>query len=137
MSLRHRISLISKRCLLCKTMQYLPDFSTCKRYGASYRALPASYPQPKCSGRTQLCREACCLISINFISFFMRNEFVFLKNMMNWCKSIIKIFMNTFFLLSFYIRRINLYLEIWWIDAKHNKNTYEYFFFKRLLFFSK
>lgn len=33
------------------------DFQTCKRYGASYRALPSSYIQPKCSGRTQLCRE--------------------------------------------------------------------------------
>lgn len=33
------------------------DYATCKRYGASYRALPKSYPQPKCSGRSPLCRE--------------------------------------------------------------------------------
>ncbi|XP_058806955.1 paired amphipathic helix protein Sin3a isoform X2 [Phymastichus coffea] len=33
------------------------DYSTCKRLGASYCALPKSYVQPKCSGRTQLCRE--------------------------------------------------------------------------------
>lgn len=33
------------------------DFSSCKRYGASYRALPKTYPQPKCSGRTSLCKE--------------------------------------------------------------------------------
>ncbi|KAK7474631.1 hypothetical protein BaRGS_00034110 [Batillaria attramentaria] len=33
------------------------DFSTCRKYGASYRALPSTYPLPKCSGRTQLCRE--------------------------------------------------------------------------------
>ena len=28
------------------------DFTSCKRCGASYRALPKSYSQPKCSGRT-------------------------------------------------------------------------------------
>ncbi|XP_071446323.1 paired amphipathic helix protein Sin3a isoform X2 [Hetaerina americana] len=33
------------------------DYSTCKRLGASYCALPKSYLQPKCSGRTTLCRE--------------------------------------------------------------------------------
>ncbi|KAK3597908.1 hypothetical protein CHS0354_042245 [Potamilus streckersoni] len=33
------------------------DYATCKRYGASYRALPSSYIQPKCSGRTALCKE--------------------------------------------------------------------------------
>ncbi|XP_011305634.1 paired amphipathic helix protein Sin3a isoform X3 [Fopius arisanus] len=33
------------------------DYTTCKRLGASYCALPKSYVQPKCSGRTQLCRE--------------------------------------------------------------------------------
>ena len=35
----------------------ISDYATCKKYGASYRALPKSYPQPKCSGRTQLCKE--------------------------------------------------------------------------------
>ncbi|XP_028417065.1 paired amphipathic helix protein Sin3a-like [Dendronephthya gigantea] len=33
------------------------DYSSCKRCGTSYRALPKSYTQPKCSGRTALCRE--------------------------------------------------------------------------------
>lgn len=33
------------------------DYTTCKRLGASYCALPKNYAQPKCSGRTQLCRE--------------------------------------------------------------------------------
>lgn len=33
------------------------DYSTCKRLGASYCALPKSYVQPKCTGRTQLCKE--------------------------------------------------------------------------------
>ncbi|XP_012253699.2 paired amphipathic helix protein Sin3a isoform X2 [Athalia rosae] len=33
------------------------DYSTCKRLGASYCALPKSYMQPKCTGRTQLCKE--------------------------------------------------------------------------------
>ena len=34
-----------------------PDFNNLKRYGASYRALPKSCQQAKCSGRTDLCRE--------------------------------------------------------------------------------
>lgn len=33
------------------------DYSTCKRLGASYCALPKTYPLPKTSGRTPLCRE--------------------------------------------------------------------------------
>ncbi|PSN32659.1 hypothetical protein C0J52_12290 [Blattella germanica] len=33
------------------------DYTTCKRLGASYCALPKSYLQPKCSGRTTLCKE--------------------------------------------------------------------------------
>ncbi|XP_051176886.1 paired amphipathic helix protein Sin3a isoform X2 [Leptopilina boulardi] len=33
------------------------DYSTCKRLGASYCALPKSYMQPKCTGRTSLCKE--------------------------------------------------------------------------------
>ncbi|KAJ8675395.1 hypothetical protein QAD02_011181 [Eretmocerus hayati] len=33
------------------------DYSVCKRLGASYCALPKSYIQPKCTGRTQLCKE--------------------------------------------------------------------------------
>ena len=38
-------------------LKCLADYASCKRYGASYRALPKSYPQPKCTGRTQLCKE--------------------------------------------------------------------------------
>lgn len=33
------------------------DYTACKRLGASYCALPKSYVQPKCSGRTPLCKE--------------------------------------------------------------------------------
>lgn len=33
------------------------DFNSLKRHGASYRALPKTYVQPKCSGRTPLCQE--------------------------------------------------------------------------------
>lgn len=33
------------------------DFSTCKRIGASYCALPKNVPPPRCSGRTMLCRQ--------------------------------------------------------------------------------
>ena len=33
------------------------DFNSLKRHGASYRALPKTFVQPKCSGRTMLCKE--------------------------------------------------------------------------------
>lgn len=33
------------------------DYTTCKKYGASYRALPKSYVLPVCSGRTELCNR--------------------------------------------------------------------------------
>ncbi|ELT88117.1 hypothetical protein CAPTEDRAFT_177539 [Capitella teleta] len=33
------------------------DYSSCRRYGASYRALPKTYPQPRCTGRSPLCKE--------------------------------------------------------------------------------
>ncbi|EDO41458.1 predicted protein, partial [Nematostella vectensis] len=33
------------------------DYASCKRYGTSYRALPKSYTQPKCSGRSDMCKE--------------------------------------------------------------------------------
>ncbi|XP_072020842.1 paired amphipathic helix protein Sin3a-like [Amphiura filiformis] len=42
------------------------DFSNCKRCGASYRALPKSYQQPKCSGRTSLCNQ---VINDTWVSF--------------------------------------------------------------------
>lgn len=33
------------------------DYSTCKRIGASYCAVPSDYQTPKCSGRTKMCYE--------------------------------------------------------------------------------
>eukprot|EP00127_Corallochytrium_limacisporum_P001852 Clim_evm7s88 gene=Clim_evmTU7s88 len=33
------------------------DYSTCKRFGVSYRALPKNHTPPSCSGRTELCDE--------------------------------------------------------------------------------
>lgn len=33
------------------------DYTTLKRLGSSYRALPISYEQPKCTGRESLCKE--------------------------------------------------------------------------------
>ena len=32
-------------------------YASCKRIGSSYRALPKTYQQPKCSGRTAICKE--------------------------------------------------------------------------------
>jgi paired amphipathic helix protein Sin3a len=42
------------------------DFNNLKRYGASYRALPKSCQQAKCSGRTDLCREVLNDIWVSF-----------------------------------------------------------------------
>ncbi|ESO95141.1 hypothetical protein LOTGIDRAFT_232221 [Lottia gigantea] len=52
------------------------DFATCKRYGASYRALPKSFPQPKCSGRTPLCREVLNDTWVSFPSWSEDSTFV-------------------------------------------------------------
>lgn len=42
------------------------DYSACKRYGASYRAVPKNVPQLKCSGRTPLCKE---VLNDSWVSF--------------------------------------------------------------------
>jgi len=42
------------------------DYSKCKRYGPSYRALPKTYIHPKCSGRTDLCNETLNDIWVSF-----------------------------------------------------------------------
>lgn len=52
------------------------DYATCKRYGASYRALPKSYVQPKCSGRTALCREVLNDTWVSFPSWSEDSTFV-------------------------------------------------------------
>lgn len=47
------------------------DFNSLKRHGASYRALPKTYIQPKCSGRTPLCQE---VLNDTWVSFPMWSE---------------------------------------------------------------
>lgn len=47
------------------------DFNSLKRHGASYRALPKTYVQPKCSGRSTLCRE---VLNDTWVSFPMWSE---------------------------------------------------------------
>uniref|UniRef100_A0A8C2X0C1 Paired amphipathic helix protein Sin3b n=1 Tax=Cyclopterus lumpus TaxID=8103 RepID=A0A8C2X0C1_CYCLU len=51
------------------------DYASCKRLGSSYRALPKTYQQPKCSGRTALCKEvdplklSCIVLNDTWVSF--------------------------------------------------------------------
>ncbi|KAL0268238.1 UNVERIFIED_CONTAM: hypothetical protein PYX00_010266 [Menopon gallinae] len=52
------------------------DYSTCKRLGASYCALPKSYVQPKCSGRTALCKEVLNDTWVSFPSWSEDSTFV-------------------------------------------------------------
>ncbi|XP_069994313.1 paired amphipathic helix protein Sin3a isoform X4 [Penaeus vannamei] len=52
------------------------DYTTCKRLGASYCALPKSYPQPKCSGRTGLCKEVLNDTWVSFPSWSEDSTFV-------------------------------------------------------------
>ena len=47
------------------------DYKSLKRHGASYRALPKTYVQPKCSGRTLLCNE---VLNDTWVSFPMWSE---------------------------------------------------------------
>ena len=52
------------------------DYSSCKRYGASYRALPRNYVKPECSGRTALCREVLNDTWVSFPSWSEDSTFV-------------------------------------------------------------
>ncbi|RWS25812.1 Paired amphipathic helix protein Sin3a-like protein, partial [Leptotrombidium deliense] len=52
------------------------DYASCKRYGASYRALPKNYMQPKCSGRTPLCKEVLNDTWVSFPSWSEDSTFV-------------------------------------------------------------
>lgn len=52
------------------------DYNSCKRYGASYRALPKNYVQPKCTGRTQLCKDVLNDTWVSFPSWSEDSTFV-------------------------------------------------------------
>ena len=52
------------------------DYNSCKRYGASYRALPKNFVQPKCGGRTQLCKDVLNDIWVSFPSWSEDSTFV-------------------------------------------------------------
>ena len=52
------------------------DYSSCKRYGASYRALPRNYVKPECSGRTPLCKEVLNDTWVSFPSWSEDSTFV-------------------------------------------------------------
>ena len=52
------------------------DYNSCKRYGASYRALPKNYVQPNCTGRTQLCKEVLNDTWVSFPSWSEDSTFV-------------------------------------------------------------
>ncbi|KAM9375855.1 LOW QUALITY PROTEIN: SIN3 transcription regulator family member Aa [Pholidichthys leucotaenia] len=52
------------------------DYTSCKRLGSSYRALPKSYQQPKCTGRTPLCKEVLNDTWVSFPSWSEDSTFV-------------------------------------------------------------
>lgn len=52
------------------------DYSSCKRHGASYRGLPKNFVQPKCTGRTALCREVLNDTLVSFPSWSEDSTFV-------------------------------------------------------------
>ncbi|CAL1277736.1 unnamed protein product [Larinioides sclopetarius] len=52
------------------------DYASCVKYGASYRAVPRNYVQPKCSGRTALCREVLNDTWVSFPSWSEDSTFV-------------------------------------------------------------
>ena len=88
---QYPISYVGLQYLLQYTLSYLPshsktpypmftrpipiphstDYKSLKRHGASYRALPKTYVQPKCSGRSTLCKE---LLNDTWVSFPMWSE---------------------------------------------------------------
>ncbi|XP_067943768.1 paired amphipathic helix protein Sin3a-like isoform X2 [Watersipora subatra] len=52
------------------------DYSSCKRYGHSYRGLPKTYHPPRCTGRTSLCREVLNDTWVSFPSWSEESTFV-------------------------------------------------------------
>ncbi|XP_041085738.1 paired amphipathic helix protein Sin3b-like isoform X2 [Polyodon spathula] len=52
------------------------DYASCKRLGSSYRALPKTYQQPKCTGRTAICKEVLNDIWVSFPSWSEDSTFV-------------------------------------------------------------
>uniref|UniRef100_A0A673LZ63 Paired amphipathic helix protein Sin3b n=1 Tax=Sinocyclocheilus rhinocerous TaxID=307959 RepID=A0A673LZ63_9TELE len=52
------------------------DYASCKRLGSSYRALPKTYQQPKCSGRTAICKEVLNDTWVSFPSWSEDSTFV-------------------------------------------------------------
>lgn len=50
------------------------DYSTCKRLGTSYCALPKSYEAPKCSGRTPICKEVLNETWVSFPSWWSEDS---------------------------------------------------------------
>ncbi|XP_055975739.1 paired amphipathic helix protein Sin3b isoform X2 [Sorex fumeus] len=58
------------------TMSREVDYSSCKRIGSSYRALPKTYQQPRCSGRTAICKEVLNDTWVSFPSWSEDSTFV-------------------------------------------------------------
>ncbi|KAJ3595966.1 hypothetical protein NHX12_002375, partial [Muraenolepis orangiensis] len=52
------------------------DYASCKKLGSSYRALPKTYQQPKCTGRTPLCKEVLNDTWVSFPSWSEDSTFV-------------------------------------------------------------
>ncbi|XP_059085243.1 paired amphipathic helix protein Sin3b-like [Tigriopus californicus] len=52
------------------------DYATCKRLGASYCAVPKNFIHPRCTGRTQLCKEVLNITWVSFPSFSEDSQFV-------------------------------------------------------------
>ncbi|KFO24693.1 Paired amphipathic helix protein Sin3b [Fukomys damarensis] len=52
------------------------DYASCKRIGSSYRALPKTYQQPRCSGRTAICKEVLNDTWVSFPSWSEDSTFV-------------------------------------------------------------
>ncbi|XP_050434250.1 paired amphipathic helix protein Sin3b [Adelges cooleyi] len=52
------------------------DFTSCKRLGASYCAVPTAYRTPKCSGRTKMCYEVLNDTWVSFPTWSEESSFV-------------------------------------------------------------
>lgn len=61
---------------LHKSFPSVSDFTTCKRLGASYCALPRNNQPDRCSGRTALCREVLNDTWVSFPTWSEESTFV-------------------------------------------------------------
>ena len=63
-------------CFIVDWCHFVSDYTTLKKLGSSYRALPPTFQQPSCTGRDALCHEVLNDYWVSFPSWSEDSQFV-------------------------------------------------------------